>query len=140
MGAAAEADAWWAVEAGSAQRRCATAVDAGAFYSALAAVGLAYGPAFRTVEAAWAGDGEAASRLRRRAALQGTQVHPADLDGALQASSLLARSGGEGGGAMQLPFAVDAARLRGRAAGALLAEVAGRDAEAADVRLAAGAW
>merc|ERR1711938_191244 len=134
MGAAAEADAWWAVEAGSAQRRCATAAYAGAFYSALAAVGLAYGPAFRTVEAAWAGDGEAASRLRRRAALQGTQVHPADLDGALQASSLLARGGGgEGGGATRLPFAVDAARLRGRAAGAQWVEAAGRGAEAADV-------
>ena len=54
--AAEEAVGLRAVGAGSAQRRCATAADAGALYSAFAAVGLAYGPAFRTLEAAWAGE------------------------------------------------------------------------------------
>ena len=50
-------------------------------------------------------------------------MHPADLDGALQSSSLLARAGV--GGETRLPFAVDAARLRGPAAGWLWAAAAG---------------
>ena len=57
---------------------------------------LSTGGTYRALEAAWQGAGEATARLRlrRRASLAGTQVHPADLDGALQSTALLRRGGG----------------------------------------------
>ena len=50
----------------------------------------------------------------------GTSVPPADLDGALQWSSVLAQQG-LGGGKTRLPFAIEEARVRGVAVGALWA-------------------
>ena len=66
----------------------------------------------------------AAARRGVRTQLQGTQVHPADLDDALLCLSVLT-SGGDGSSETRLPFAVDGALLRGAAGklvgGALLA-------------------
>ena len=90
--------------------RCSDEVDVGGLYATLHGAGLHYGPAFRTLESGARGDGEALALLRRRAQWQGTRVHPADLDGALQLTSVLAS--GEGSGETWLPFAVDAALLR----------------------------
>ena len=79
--------------------------EVGALYEAFDAVGLQYGPRYRTLEQAWAGGGAAAaSRLRARSSRQGMCVHPADLDDALCVSAL-ASSGGDGG-ETRLPFAV----------------------------------
>merc|ERR1712185_396579 len=89
-------------------------VDVGGVYATLHGNGLHYGPAFRTLESGALGDGEALALLRRRAQWQGTRVHPADLDGALQWTSVLARVDG-GGNETRLPFAVDEALLRGDA-------------------------
>jgi len=58
-------------------------VAADAFYAALAARGMAYGPAFQAIAALWAGQGEAIARLGARMAA-GFHVDPAILDGALQ--------------------------------------------------------
>ena len=113
------------------RRRCGSAADAAALYRTFASVGLQYGAAYRTVAGAWAGGGAAVAQLARRSALGGTQVHPADLDGALQSSALLSSGGGT-----RLPFSIDGALLRGRAAGGLWATVAG--AEAVIVMLADG--
>ena len=52
---------------------------------------------------------EAVARLRARSAQLGTLVHPADLDAALQLSSLAATAGVV---ETRLPFAVDEALLR----------------------------
>ena len=60
---------------------------------------------------AWGGAISALARLRARSALEGTQVHPADLDDALCTSGALASSGGDG--ETRLPFAVDDALLQG---------------------------
>ena len=97
----------------------AHAVSVAALYDAFDAAGLQYGPGYRALLQAWGGgDGGAASaRLRaRRSARDGTVVHPADLDGALQLSAV-ATSGRGGGraGETRLPFAVDDARLCGAA-------------------------
>ncbi len=58
-------------------------------YSALKAAGLDYGPAFRVIQEAWSGDGEALCRLRlpAEAIIEGERYHfhPALLDGCLQA-------------------------------------------------------
>ena len=55
----------------------------------------------------------AAARRGVRTQLQGTQVHPADLDELLCLSVLT--SGGDGSSETRLPFAVDGALLRGAA-------------------------
>ncbi len=59
--------------------------DVGALYRSLAEQGIAYGPAFRGVEAFWSGDGEALGEVQLPAELdrQGLVVHPALLDSCL---------------------------------------------------------
>ena len=89
-----------------------------ALHDAFAAAGLQYGPGYRALLHAWGGGGDgtaASARLRAcRSARDGTTVHPAELDGALQLSMVTASgSGGGREGEPRLPFAVDDARLRG---------------------------
>ena len=82
-----------------------------ALYDGFAAVGLQYGPGYRTLIRAWGGASEALARLGARSTHEGAHVHPADLDDALCASALA--PSGEGSGETRLPFAVDGARLDG---------------------------
>ena len=97
----------------------AHAVSVAALYDAFDAAGLQYGPGYRALLHAWGGgDGGAASaRMRaRRSARDGTVVHPAELDGALQLSAVAASGRGGGReGETRLPFAVDDAQLCGAA-------------------------
>ncbi|MGV1008350.1 MAG: SDR family NAD(P)-dependent oxidoreductase [Dermatophilaceae bacterium] len=71
-----------------ARERCRHEVDVAAMYAALASAGLAYGPAFRGIETAWSGIGEALARLHPRRELvhdaAAYAVHPVLLDAALQ--------------------------------------------------------
>ena len=103
--------------------RCDSAAVAGTLYALFRRVGLEYGPAYRTLEmvlaAAMVRAGEAGARLRRRAEWQGARVHPADLDGALQLSVVLAGSG-EASGETRLPFSVERASLWGAKAAVLV--------------------
>ena len=137
--AAAEAAAWRPLGLAAARERCDGAADTSALYAALCSAGLQYGPAYRALEAAWQGAGEATARLRlrRRASLAGTQVHPADLDGALHSTALLRRGGG-GEAETRLPFAMDGVLMRGPAAGVLWAVASASGADAADVALGGG--
>lgn len=116
--------------------RCAYAVDVAGFYANLATVGLEYGPGFRAVHQLWrwAGGGAVATRLHARMVRQGTLVHPADLDGALQASAAVSTCGD---GETRLPFAVDAAVMRGGAV-KLWAGVVRQGVDALSVSL--GGW
>ena len=93
--------------------RTAVVVGSAALYASFGASGLEYGAAHRTLEVAWAARGGGAgatalARLRRRRDRQGTRVHPADLDGALQLPLVLVRAGAA---QTWLPFAVGAASL-----------------------------
>ena len=90
---------------------CAVAV--GALYDGFDAVGLQYGPGYRTLARAWTAAGEATARLHPRSTHEGTAVHPADLDDALCVSALVASGGGDNT-ETQLPFAVDGALLQHR--------------------------
>jgi polyketide synthase PksN len=75
--------------------RCPAAIPVNRFYDALAARGMAYGPGFQTLATLAVGDGEAVARLAVRAG-DGFRVHPAILDGALQAlGGALASTGGD---------------------------------------------
>ena len=85
----------------------------GALYDAFDAVGLQYGPSYRTLVHAWGGAVAGLARLRTRSTHEGTQVHPADLDDALCTSAVIASRGGDG--ETRLPFAVDDALLQGLA-------------------------
>ena len=65
-------------------RALACVADVGALYDGFDAVGLQYGPQYRTLINAWGGASDALARLRARSTHQeGTQIHPADLDDAL---------------------------------------------------------
>ena len=92
-------------------RSCLLAANLGALYDGYEAVGLQYGPCYRTLVRAWGGASVASARLWARSTHEGTAVHPADLDDALCASALIASGGG--GGETRLPFAVDDALVQG---------------------------
>ena len=97
---------------GAVRGSCGAAVSAADLYSAFRGMGLEYGPAYRTLAGMWASpaSGAAVGQLRRRRRLQGTSVHPADLDGALQLTALLATGAAS---EVRLPFSVESAALRG---------------------------
>ena len=95
-------------------RLCPHTAVVRALYDMFHSIGLEYGPGYRTLSHLWGGrDNAAAARLRVRSQLQGTQMHPADLDDALCLGALI--SGGDGSNETRLPFAVDDALLRGAA-------------------------
>ena len=118
---------WQRVEHASVRARsCARAAHVCALYDGFDAVGVQYGPGYRSLVQAWSG--AAMAQLRARATHEGALVHPADLDDALCVSALASISVGLGD--TQLPFAADSARLKGapsklwavrRAAAALIA-------------------
>jgi len=87
------------------------AASVAALYAGFDAMGLMYGPGYRTLVQAWGGSGAAAARLQARSAAQGLLVHPADLDDALCLGNLA--SSGSASGETRLPFAVDGAVLQG---------------------------
>ena len=80
-------------------------------YDMFWSVGLEYGPAHRTLDVAWASAGAAIGRLRGRREWQGTQLHPADLDGALQLPMAIAEASAGRAPPTLLPFAADAATV-----------------------------
>ena len=103
-------------------------------YDRFDAVGLQYGPSYRTLGQVWIGAAIAAARLRSRSALDGMglRVHPADLDDALCACALAkppARAD-----EVRLPFAMDNAVLGG-IPGCLWALGTQRAADASSVQL-----
>ncbi len=132
--AAVPADA--AIDLSAARARCAEPVDVAAAYAALDDVGLAYGPAFRGIRAAWRGPGEVLAHVIVPDGWPDDDhgAHPALVDAALQA--VVAGAGG-----LYLPFVIE--RVQVLAAGATEAWVcvryttpAGEDTLGADVTLA----
>ena len=91
-------------------RSCARSACVDALYDGFDAVGLQYGPGYRTLVRAWGGASDAVAWLRARTTHKGTAVNLADLDNALFVGEEIASSGG---GEMRLPFAVDGAQLQG---------------------------
>ena len=83
----------------------AVAVSLDGFYPALAGAGLAYGPSFRVVRAAWRRGEEvfAEVALPEGTPVAGFGLHPVLLDAALQVSTLMAGRGVAG--ELLLPFA-----------------------------------
>ncbi|MFJ4374365.1 SDR family NAD(P)-dependent oxidoreductase [Pseudomonas japonica] len=70
------------------RRECAQPLDLTAFYSSLDRLGLAYGPSFRCLEAAWLGSDQALTevRLRARDNEPVSTLDPALLDAVLQSA------------------------------------------------------
>ena len=108
-GAIAFANAYWHIDYAS-LRESVHAVDVEALYDRFYAVGLQYAPGYRTLVRAWGSAGDALAHLRARSTLEGTQVHPADLDDALCTSGAMASIVH---GQTRLPFAVEDAQFQG---------------------------
>ena len=90
---------------------CAQPVAVDAMYTAFRSVGLEYGPEYRTLTSARVSrdSGIAVGQLRRRSRREGTRVHPADLDGSLHLTALLAEA--TAASEIRLPFSVGEATL-----------------------------
>ena len=71
--------------------RCPQEIDCETYYGELEEKGLRYGPAFRTMERLWRGEGESLTRVRlsgqAEQEAEGLTVHPALLDGCFQGAS-----------------------------------------------------
>ncbi len=82
-------------------------VDLPAYYRAKADVGIDLGPAFRTLTALWARDGEALGEVALPAGQErdALDVHPLVLDGCFQIMAAARDPDGIGDGATYLPFA-----------------------------------
>ncbi|WP_434056813.1 SDR family NAD(P)-dependent oxidoreductase [Amycolatopsis ponsaeliensis] len=109
-------------------------------YEELAADGLAYGPAFRGLVAAWKRDGEAFAEIRLPASVSDVDrygVHPAVLDAALHTIGVSGAVGSE----PALPFAWEGVRLHAVGATTLRVHVrpVGSGAVSLDVADGAGA-
>jgi malonyl CoA-acyl carrier protein transacylase len=122
----------------SARARCGDPVGVAELYSLLGAHGLEYGPAFRGIEAAWRGTGEAIAHLNiPDADTASYSIHPALLDAALQTFAI-ARTGDRSD--VFLPAGVEAFRLFSRVSGNLQVHARTRpatdtDSILADIRL-----
>ena len=106
-----------------------------AFYSLFEPAGLHYGGAMRPVKEVWRGDGEALARLeldRGQEQAGGYKLHPAMLDGALQAAA--AAIPNDGGLAVRLPYSVDGIDIAGPLPSACYAYVSESDSGADDGR------
>jgi hypothetical protein len=76
------------------------------------AMGLMYGPDYRTLDLLWGVESSAIARQQTRSAWHSTHVHPADLDDAIVLA--LTRGGpAPGSGETAVPFAVDSASIDG---------------------------
>ena len=102
---------------------CGEEVNASTVYTGAALAGVEYGPDFHIIQQLWMSvrSRTAASRLRERVDLQGTQVHPTDLDAALQLNQVALFWGSTGEQAVKtmLPFVLNSATLQGPCRGEL---------------------
>jgi acyl transferase domain-containing protein len=113
-GGTSDSNVWQPVDCSS-LKISLRAANVGTLYDSFDAVGLQYGPGYRTLAQAWGGANKSAARLRKRVKIMGgAHVHPADLDGSLHASAVMDAVVG-GGGETRLPFAVDDALLQNSA-------------------------
>ncbi|MEO3814018.1 SDR family NAD(P)-dependent oxidoreductase [Sphaerisporangium sp. B11E5] len=97
----------------------AEALDVDAGYALLAERGVHYGPRLRTVRAAWRREGEVFAELEAPAGDEGFTLHPAALDGAVQAA-FLDRARPDGPSEVTMPFTWSGVRSHRTAAGPLL--------------------
>jgi acyl transferase domain-containing protein/acyl carrier protein len=114
------------------KKLCAAAVAVAFIYSGFRSVGLQYGPHFRMLATAYATQaGAGLGRLHRRTRREGTRVHPADLDAALQLTAVLADGAAN---ETRLPFSIGSAALYS-ACGRLWSVVGRQDASLAAAAL-----
>ena len=90
--------------------------DLAALYRAKADVGIEFGPSFRTLQAAWSGEGEALAEVVLPAGIDqsGIDPHPLLLDGCFQVMSTARETTGAEKGVTFLPFGWERLRLVAR--------------------------
>ncbi|MBI1357400.1 MAG: SDR family NAD(P)-dependent oxidoreductase [Acidobacteria bacterium] len=115
--------------------RCPERIPGAAFYRALAAAGLGYGPSFQGVAELWRGDGEALARIATPAGLGARELHPAVIDACFQALGAALSGADEG---LYLPVGAATVRRLGDGAEELWAYArrTGADPVEGDLQLA----
>ena len=90
-----------------------TPEDVAALYRAKAEVGIEFGPSFRTLLAAWSGEGEALAEVALPAGIDqgGIDPHPLLLDGCFQVMATARETSGADKGITFLPFGWERLRL-----------------------------
>ncbi|TDD77910.1 type I polyketide synthase [Actinomadura rubrisoli] len=92
--------------------RCGRRIGRREHYQGCQEAGLKYGPAFQVLHELWVGSGEVLAAYRHAAPAEGFEVHPALMDGALQAGAPLL-AGRVAAGQAFLPVRFGAVRLWG---------------------------
>ncbi|MET8878446.1 SDR family NAD(P)-dependent oxidoreductase, partial [Nocardia sp. NPDC004604] len=109
----------------------AVAIDIGDFYERMGESGVSYGPAFRSMRAAWRRGDEVFAELRMDGDAGAFAVHPALFDAALHATAIDAD-----GEPASLPFAWTGVTLHGRSSTAMSVRVVRRGRDEVTVELA----
>ena len=98
-----------------ARTRCAADANVQNLYRRYEDAGMAYGPSFRCLEAAWTGSGEVFAELHQRAEAETPNTRdsldPAMMDGAMQAAGLLLESSRENLTKPLVPFSARTVRI-----------------------------
>ncbi len=91
-------------------------MDTSVFYQQKTSIGIEFGPAFRSVQALWTGDGEAIGEVSLAESLRGEAVeaHPVVLDGCFQVLSAARNDANDGGSTTYLPFGWERMWLSGQ--------------------------
>jgi acyl transferase domain-containing protein/NAD(P)-dependent dehydrogenase (short-subunit alcohol dehydrogenase family)/acyl carrier protein len=97
--------------------RCGATADVDNFYNGLSRLGIDYGPSFRTIEAAWIGGDECLAQLRLSEPDHDKAasyfLHPALMDGALQAALLVTQERAKENATIALPVGFSQLRYQG---------------------------
>ena len=115
----------------SVAERCDEPIDISQFYDNLRDLGVDFGPAFRGLERAWAGAGEALGEVQFTPAVAADAekygLHPAFLDGCFHVSAVVMDTLQGAGGHMYLPIGVDRFRCFAAASGPVRVYARARD-------------
>jgi acyl transferase domain-containing protein/NADPH:quinone reductase-like Zn-dependent oxidoreductase/aryl carrier-like protein len=115
---------------GAIRARCATNVDVAGYYQKLEAVGLAYGPMFRSVRSLVLGKGESAGVLEvTDTDIAHYSLHPALVDAAFHLIGAVLLGEAPKTERVYVPIGIDEVRVTGRASARLQAAARVRDAQ-----------
>jgi acyl transferase domain-containing protein/acyl carrier protein len=111
--------------------RCSQSIDIPQFYDKLRDLGVDFGPAFRGLERAWSGEGEALGDVACTPAVAADAgkylLHPAFLDGCFHVSAIVMDTLPGAGEHMYLPIGVDRFRCFAAATGPVRSYARARD-------------
>ncbi|NDV85371.1 amino acid adenylation domain-containing protein [Aurantimonas aggregata] len=122
VAATTPAEAPQTIDLESSKAACRRVHDPDWLYAAYAALGIAYGPSFRSVVGLWSGNGQVLAQLRLPTAeASGCYLHPAMLDAAFQAAMALFVDDDDA--QLALPFGIERMEVYAPTTGAMWAHL-----------------